>query len=143
MATFTTKRRVEFAHTDMAGVVHFSEYAQYLESAEHEFLRSHGLSVSTVQDGRYISWPRVSCGFDFFLPLRFEDELSIELGVERIGEKSVTYVTGFHLDGKLCAKGTCTAVCSEMLGKEIHPIAIPDRFRSALTSILVVGGEVS
>src|SRR5213078_989612 len=44
-AVFRTTRRVEFADTDMAGIVHFANFFRYMESAEHEFLRSHGLSV--------------------------------------------------------------------------------------------------
>ena len=33
-------RMVEFADTDMAGIVHFSRYFRYVEEAEHAFLRS-------------------------------------------------------------------------------------------------------
>ena len=36
------KRRVEFAETDMAGQVHFSNFFRYMEAAEHAFFRSLG-----------------------------------------------------------------------------------------------------
>ena len=42
---FKTERRVEFRDTDAAGIVHFSVFFAYMEQAEHEFLRSLGLSV--------------------------------------------------------------------------------------------------
>ncbi len=42
---FRTTRRVEFRDTDMAGIMHFSAFFTTLESVEHEFLRSLGLSV--------------------------------------------------------------------------------------------------
>ena len=42
---YRTQRRVEFSHTDMAGIVHFSRYFIYMESVEHEFLRHLGTSV--------------------------------------------------------------------------------------------------
>ena len=45
---FRCRQRVEFADTDMAGIVHFSNFFRYMERAEHEFLRSLGLSVHDV-----------------------------------------------------------------------------------------------
>ena len=38
-------RRVEFCDTDMAGIVHYSNFFRYMEVAEHEFFRSLGFSV--------------------------------------------------------------------------------------------------
>ena len=35
-----TRRRVEFADTDMGGSVHFSRFFVFMETAEHEFLRA-------------------------------------------------------------------------------------------------------
>ena len=44
---FTHQRQVEFAETDMAGIVHFANFFRWMESAEHAFLRSLGHSVHT------------------------------------------------------------------------------------------------
>ncbi len=49
---FRTKRRIEFAETDMAGIVHFSNYFRYMEETEHEFLRSLGLTGHGRIDGK-------------------------------------------------------------------------------------------
>ena len=43
--TFFTERRVEFRDTDAAGIVHFSAFFPMMEAAEHELLRSLGMSV--------------------------------------------------------------------------------------------------
>ena len=40
---FRTTRRVEFVDTDMAGIVHFSNFFRWMESAEVEFLRARGV----------------------------------------------------------------------------------------------------
>ena len=45
---FTVRRRVEFSETDMAGIVHYSNFFRYMETVEHAFYRSLGFSV--VQD---------------------------------------------------------------------------------------------
>ena len=42
---FKMTRLVEFAETDMAGIMHFANYFRYMEVVEHAFFRSLGLSV--------------------------------------------------------------------------------------------------
>ena len=42
---FMMQRRVELADTDMAGIVHFSAYFRYAETAEHEFFREGTLRI--------------------------------------------------------------------------------------------------
>ena len=42
---FKVVRRVEFADTDMAGIVHYSNFFRYMEMAEHGFFRALGHSV--------------------------------------------------------------------------------------------------
>ena len=44
-STFTLTRQVQFAETDMAGVLHFSNYFRLMEEVEHAWWRSLGLSV--------------------------------------------------------------------------------------------------
>ncbi|MEM9599354.1 MAG: acyl-CoA thioesterase, partial [Acidobacteriota bacterium] len=38
MHELQTRRRIEFADTDMARIVHFSRFFDFMEAAEHEFL---------------------------------------------------------------------------------------------------------
>lgn len=54
---FKTKRRVEFRETDMAGIVHFSNFFAYMEQAEHALLRSLDLGVMCNIDGRTLAFP--------------------------------------------------------------------------------------
>ena len=89
-STFTATRRVEFSDTDLAGIVHFSRFFIYMESVEHEFLRSLGTSVVTEYEGDRIGWPRMSASCDYKAPAFFEDELEIVLRIERKGNKSLT-----------------------------------------------------
>ena len=42
------ERTVEFSETDMAGIVHYSNFFRYMESAEHAFFRALGFSVVAV-----------------------------------------------------------------------------------------------
>ena len=48
---YRTLRRIEFADTDMGGMVHFSRFFVFMETAEHEFLRTLGAEVHmTLED---------------------------------------------------------------------------------------------
>ena len=95
---YRTTRRVEFSETDAAGMIHFSSYFLYMEQAEHELFRHLGTSVLTKDDSGTISWPRVSASCDYSRPGTFEDELQIDVGIARLGEKSVTYQFYFLKD---------------------------------------------
>jgi YbgC/YbaW family acyl-CoA thioester hydrolase len=108
---FRTSRLVEFHDTDMAGIMHFASFFVYMESAEHEMLRSLGLSISTVIEGEQISFPRVSATCNYSSPARCEDILDIEVSVARIGTKSLTYDFRFTRGGQAVANGSMTAVC--------------------------------
>jgi len=113
-APFTTTRRIEFHQTDAAGIVHFSTFFLLMESAEHEFLRSLGLSVHMQDDEGKLSWPRISAVCDFKRALKFEEETQIEVRVLRRGGSSVTYGFRFLKDTRLMAEGKVTSVCCRM-----------------------------
>src|SRR5947208_11591023 len=105
---FRTKRRIEFGDTDLAGIVHFSQFFRFMESAECEFLRSRGLSVKLEWEGQAIGFPRVSASCDYVKPARFEELLDVSVTIDRIGTKSVTYAFEFTRDGERIAAGKVT-----------------------------------
>lgn len=128
-AAFITTRRVEFSDTDAAGIAHFVAFFRWMEQAEHDLLRSVGLSVVTHDAEGVMSWPRVNAKCDFRGAARFEDLLQIEVRIARLGEKSVTFQHRFLRDGVELAAGEVTAVCCRMLGNAPpRSIAIPAWF---------------
>jgi 4-hydroxybenzoyl-CoA thioesterase/acyl-CoA thioester hydrolase len=114
---FVTSRRVEFSDTDAAGIVHFVAFFRYMEQAEHDLLRSVGLSVVTHDANGVMSWPRVSAKCDFRLAARFEDVIQIEVRIARLGERSITWQHRFVRDGVELAVGEVTSVCCRMNDK--------------------------
>jgi len=122
--TFTTNRRVEFCHTDAAGIAHFSAFFTFMEQAEHELLRSVGLSVLMQDGSQTVSWPRVSATCDFVGAAKFEDVLQIDVDIERLGEKSVTYAFLFSHSGADIANGKMTTVCCH-IQSGVPPRSIP------------------
>ena len=135
--SFVTSRRVEFSDTDAAGIMHFAAFFRMMEQAEHDLLRSVGLSVVMHDSAGTISWPRVSAKCDFSAAARFEDVMEIEVRITRLGKRSVTYAHRFLLDGKELATGEVTAVCCRIKnGKPPRSIDIPAVMAKKLKSFV-------
>ncbi len=134
---YRTQRRVEFFDTDMAGIVHFSRFFIYMEQAEQEFLRSLGLSVSLVWEGQSIGFPRVSAKCDYISTVTFEDVMDIDVSIEKIGTKSITYQFQFSKNGKPVATGTTVACCSRKnADRKMEGIPIPASYKAKLEALL-------
>jgi len=109
---FVHHRRVTFAETDMAGIVHFSNFYRYMEEAEHAFLRSRGLRIKEdLPDGRVLGWPRVRGTCSFESPAFYEDELEIEVRIDRLGVKSLTLGFVIRRGTRQLATGELKTVC--------------------------------
>ena len=91
---FTITRRVEFSETDLAGIMHFTNFYRWMEICEHEFLRSLGLSVDMEDENGRFGWPRVKTSCRFKRPLRFE-EVEVKLIVAEIRDRSIRYAFQF------------------------------------------------
>ncbi|HEX3528852.1 MAG TPA: thioesterase family protein [Thermoanaerobaculia bacterium] len=111
MHELRTQRKVEFADTDMVGIVHFARFFVFMETAEHELLASLGTPVLFADGGRSIGWPRVSVACDYFAPARFGDVLDIHVQVMKKGRSSLTYQIDIARQGQPIARGRLTTVC--------------------------------
>jgi YbgC/YbaW family acyl-CoA thioester hydrolase len=126
---FKTIRRVEFSETDMAGIMHYSNFFLFMETAEHDFFRSLGLSIFPRQTDSPIGWPRVHAECDYKSPLLFEDEVEIHLLVREKKSKALSYLFIFR---KLnasppleVARGILTVVCVRYDGPKMTACPIP------------------
>src|SRR6187455_2183648 len=106
---FRISRFVEFADTDMAGIMHFSAFFRFMEGAEHALLRHLGFSVFNEIGGEVITFPRVAASCEFQSPARCEETLDIDVWVQRLGTKSVTYSFSMSHAGRSVATGQMTS----------------------------------
>ena len=134
---FTWERRVEFSETDAAGIVHFSSFFLYMEQAEHALFRHCGWTIFPCRcagappDSLVVSWPRVHCSCDYKAPAFFEDQLNVDLSIERLGNTSITYRHVIRRDSTILAIGRVTTVCSR-IDSQTHQMTacpIPEHIR--------------
>jgi len=142
---FRTTRRVEFADTDMGGIVHFSRFFVFMETAEHQFLESLGAGMHDKVDGFETGWPRVDAACNYLSPARYGDRLDIRLLVARQGRSSMTYAFEFRCGERLLARGRLTSVHCEFgadggMRSESIPPALADQMTPATPEALAAAG---
>ena len=138
---FKTRRTVEFADTDAARIMHFSNYFRYMEVAEHRFFRSLGLSVHVDEPGgETMGFARGQAECTYRKALRYGDEVELHVVVRAILDKSITYEVVFSLvdgsDGveqfEEVARGRMSVVCVSPTGDGLRAISIPDAIKASL-----------
>jgi len=126
---FKVVRRVEFSDTDMAGIMHYSNFFRFMETAEHAFFRSLGFSIFMDKVDPPVGWPRVRAECDYKAPLYFEDEVEIHLLVREKRSKSLSYLFKFlklnATPPAEVARGGLTVVCVRHDGGKMTACTIP------------------
>jgi 4-hydroxybenzoyl-CoA thioesterase len=122
-APFRFATPVRFADVDHAGIVYYPVFYHYFHLAFEEFFRARMGPESYLQllERDRIGFPAVRSECDFKAPLRFGDTAVIEMQVERIGTKSVTF--GYRVARE---KGDVTSA----EGKVVCAVTDLDTFRA-------------
>lgn len=122
----------------MAGLMHFSNFFRFMESAEHAFFRSLGFSIQPQGVWETIGWPRIHAECDYRYPLRFEDEVEVHLLVREKREKGLTYNFIFRkLNGNApreVARGAVSVACVKRDAEtgKMRSVPIPDEIANKI-----------
>jgi len=111
----TVRRKIEFGETDMAGIVHFTNYFRYVEVAEAALFEATGHSLIRSHEDYHEGWPRVRASSQFQAPLYFGDQIEILLRVTALKIKAIEYQFKIYRlipreESLLAAKGKMTTV---------------------------------
>lgn len=128
---FVHRQAVQFVDTDMAGIVHFSNFFRYMEAAEDAFLRSLGISLVSKGTGRHVSLPRLAAEANFRAPIRYPDLVDIEVRIAELREKTIRYRFTFSVGDQPTAEGSVLAICCEMTDR-LKSIPFPAETYEAL-----------
>ena len=132
---FRYKRRVQFADTDLAGIVHFSTMFRYMEEAEHALWRACGLSIAARNDP--LGWPRLNAALEFRNPLRFEDEFEVIVRIAALKRRTIEYEFILRRADTLIALGTMSCICVRKQGDGTMKAAeIPSGVAAKLAAFL-------
>jgi acyl-CoA thioester hydrolase len=129
------ERRVEWHDTDAAGHQHHSAILRWVEAAEAELLRRHGL------DWLFGRTPRVRHEVDYRARLWFGETVTTRLRVVRLGRTSLTFA--FEVRGRegLAAEGRLIVAHAEPDSPSATPW--PQQVREALEFTPDTAAEVT
>jgi acyl-CoA thioester hydrolase len=143
---FRYRRLVEFADTDLAGIMHFANFFKFVECAEHAFFRSLGHKVHTFEGADHQGWPRIEVSCKYHKPARFEQTLEVCLRIDEIRTSSLRY--GFWIFGAddptraLVAAGSFSIIHVEIdtakhgIRKAPIPPALKHKLEAAINSAM-------
>ena len=115
--------RVEFADTDASGRIHHTAALRWAERAEHQLLRA----VGWPDLARF---PRRHVEASFLAPVRFDDDVVVEIAATAIGRTSITYGWRVLHGEQVCIEGSLTCVHVDADGQAC---AVPEDLRRRLT----------
>jgi acyl-CoA thioester hydrolase len=132
--SFRYLRRVQFAETDLAGIVHFSVFFRYMEEAEHALWRAAGLTIARA--GEESGWLRLAASFEFKAPLHFEEEFEVDVQIANLTRRTLQYGFTIRRGEKNIGTGMMTiAFVSWRAGEPRQALELPmevvDRLRAA------------
>lgn len=129
LPAFSLPLRVRYADTDAQGHVYFANYLTYADEALSAWMR-------------HLGWPNdrvTGLGVDFVFAdahvryrerALFEELLHIHVGLERIGNSSMTTRFVVMRETTLLAEGSLVQVCLRL--PERTPVRVPDPLRDSL-----------
>jgi acyl-CoA thioester hydrolase len=125
-------RRIEWMDTDAAGIYHWTCVFRLAEAAEATLH-----TVLGIADRTFGVTPRMAISAEFIRPLRFNDEVEVELAVDDVGRTSLRYrltIRGPEGEAALATINVCLVDRDSW-----RPVPWPDDIRRALET----GGELA
>lgn len=135
--TLSFERTVQWADADPAGRINSPRAFDYANEAIEVFFRKEiGISFLELLHEHRLGAPVVHTSCDFASPLLEGEAVTLTLGIERLGNSSVTWrVDAVHLvSGKLVFSVTTVSTIIDLTTGRATPI--PPRFREAMEPFL-------
>ncbi len=90
--------RVYYEDTDCGGVVYHSNYLKFMEQARTEWLRSLGLEQDVLMAEYGVVFAVKSLSIDYIKPALFNQALTIETEIEKMGKVSIVFKQLIYCD---------------------------------------------
>jgi 4-hydroxybenzoyl-CoA thioesterase len=137
---FETRKQIRFHHCDPAGIVFYPQYFYLLHEAQEDFLAHIGHPEhQLIASGTGV--PIVDLKTEFLGMCRYGDEVTIELGLTRLGNASIGMHYEIHSYPRPADKGqglkliaNTVVVCSEIPHGKAR--GIPEALREAMLPYL-------
>ncbi|MBL8481181.1 MAG: acyl-CoA thioesterase [Rhodocyclaceae bacterium] len=128
---FVASRVVRVQHCDPSGIVFYPKYfLLFHEVVEQWMVEGLGVDYADFVLRSGYSLPMVKIECEFMAPSRVGDQITFELGVERLGVSSVTLSLRGHGNGQERVHASLLMVHTAV--KDMRAEPIPDALREAM-----------
>ena len=127
---------IRFSHCDPAGIVFYPRFfTLFNDVVEDWFTRGLGIDYGHLLTVQKLGLPSARWECDFQVPCFMGERLSIDLGVERIGNSSLTLRYRGHVDGQQRLTAKSVQVHTSLATH--RPIPISEDWRTRMTPFLI------
>jgi 4-hydroxybenzoyl-CoA thioesterase len=136
---FRSLLKVRFGDIDHAGIVYYPRFLHYFHVALEEFFGSQvDVDYATVINEHRVGLPTVHLETDFYRPLRYGEQIEIEVNVVNLGRTSITWKYTVYVEGEAepAIEGSNVTVCLDM--ETFKKREIPDWLREKLERLLTI-----
>jgi 4-hydroxybenzoyl-CoA thioesterase len=138
MPAFRHALRVSFDDVDHAGIVYYPRFFHYFHLAFESYIHARFAEAGGYRaliDERRIGFPAVRAEADYKRPLRFGDQVVLELVASRVGDKSVTcaYTVMAAETGEVSCEGRVVCVVTNL--DAFRSMRMPDDLRAAFEAL--------
>jgi acyl-CoA thioester hydrolase len=140
LSTFSLPVRIYYEDTDAGGVVYYANYLKFLERCRSEWLRAIGHQQAELLRDPGIAFVVRSVQADFLKPARLDDQLLVDLEVEKISRAQIFFRQTIRRADESLAGGsgellsaTVRLVCVN--AAQMKPTSIPAFLRSQLEAL--------
>ena len=123
-SVFTWTVRVYYEDTDAGGIVYYANYLKFYERARTEWLRSLGIDQQALSDQEGAIFVVSSASVDYLASARLDDEVTITLGVEKMGRASVQFAQQAWRGDTLLSRADVKVGCVDAV--TLRPRSLPD-----------------
>ncbi len=127
------KKRVRYGETDQMGYLYYGNYATYYEIGRTEFIRSLGTTYRELEVNHGVMMPVVRMTTKFYLPARYDDEITIVTELAEVPTKFMTFISKVYNEaGDLLNEGEVKLLFVDM--KTNKRVDTPDYLLDILMS---------
>jgi 1,4-dihydroxy-2-naphthoyl-CoA hydrolase len=132
---FISRNKVRMNDTDMAGILYFANQFRYAHDALEDFFESEGFTFDRLVNGIGFVFVIAHAEADYLQPLKVGDPLEVHVGIEKMGNTSISFVYKIYRNSQLVGTAKTVHVCLEMQNRS--KTTIPDLFRAKFSKYLL------
>lgn len=123
-SVFTWTVRVYYEDTDAGGIVYYANYLKFFERARTEWLRSLGIQQQDLLSTEAAAFVVRSASVEYLGAARLDDQLTLNLSIEKLGRASVQFAQQAWRGDTLLASANVKVGCVD--AATLRPRSIPD-----------------